>query len=79
MIRVLTFPYSGHNSYISSLFNFDDLTQEHIEVKLGLILSTLFVFMASMSEIFNFQLFFFVFAFFLFAGSYQCCISSGLL
>ena len=32
-----------------------------------------------MSEIFNFQLLFFVFAFFLFAGSYHCCNSSGLL
>ena len=44
----------------------------------GFILSTLFVFIASMSEIFNFQLFF-VFAFFLFAGSYHYFISSGLL
>ena len=43
------------------------------------VLSTLFVFIASMSEIFNFQFSFFVFAFFFFAGSYHCCISSGLL
>ena len=34
--------------------NFRTGTQGHIEVKLGLILSTLFVFIASMSEIFNF-------------------------
>ena len=66
-----------HNSYIFSLFNFDDLTQEHFDVKR---VDHVYFVCFHCQHVFNFLILscFSVFAYFLFAGSYHCCNSSGI-